>query len=61
MRHLLSIADLSKVEALQILNTAEELARVSDGPMKKLPTLRGRTRGSCRAMEASFSRLLHRR
>ena len=43
MRHLLSIADLSKVEALQILNTAEELARVSDGPMKKLPTLRGRT------------------
>jgi len=43
MRHLLSIADLSKVEALQILNTAEELARVSDGPMEKLPTLRGRT------------------
>ena len=43
MRHLLSIADLSKSEALQILNTAEELARVSDGPMKKLPTLRGRT------------------
>ena len=43
MRHLLSIADLSKVEALSILNTAETLARVLDGPMKKLPTLRGRT------------------
>jgi aspartate carbamoyltransferase catalytic subunit len=43
MRHLLSIADLSKVEALTILNTAETLSRVSDGPMKKLPTLRGRT------------------
>jgi len=43
MRHLLSIADLSKVEALSILNTAETLSRVSDGPMKKLPTLRGRT------------------
>jgi aspartate carbamoyltransferase catalytic subunit len=43
MRHLLSISDLSKVDALQILNTAEELSRISDGPMKKLPTLRGRT------------------
>ena len=43
MKHLLSINDLSKVEAISILNTAQELARVSDGPMKKLPTLRGRT------------------
>ncbi|MFM1909942.1 MAG: hypothetical protein RLZZ545_640 [Actinomycetota bacterium] len=43
MKHLLSIADISKVEAINILDTAEELARASDGPMKKLPTLRGRT------------------
>lgn len=43
MRHLLSIDDLSKEEALQILDTAQELARVSDAPVKKLPTLRGRT------------------
>jgi len=43
MKHLLSINDLSKVEAISILDTAQELARVSDGPMKKLPTLRGRT------------------
>ena len=43
MRHLLSIADLSSTQAIQILDTAEELSRVSDGPMKKLPTLRGRT------------------
>jgi len=43
MRHLLSIADLSSIQAIQILDTAEELSRVSDGPMKKLPTLRGRT------------------
>lgn len=43
MQHLLSIADLSKAEAISILDTAVELARVSDGPMKKLPTLRGRT------------------
>ena len=43
MKHLLSINDLSYDEAVQILDTARELARVSDGPMKKLPTLRGRT------------------
>ena len=43
MKHLLSINDLSKAEAISILDTAQEMARVSDGPMKKLPTLRGRT------------------
>ena len=43
MRHLLSISDLSKTQAISILDTANELARVSDGAVKKLPTLRGRT------------------
>ncbi len=43
MRHLLSISDLNKVEAINILDTAELLSRASDGPMKKLPTLRGKT------------------
>ena len=43
MRHLLSISDLSKADAISILDTATELARVSDGAVKKLPTLRGRT------------------
>jgi len=43
MKHLLSINDINYEEAVQILDTAQELARVSDGPMKKLPTLRGRT------------------
>lgn len=43
MRHLLSINDISKIDAITILDTAQELARVSDGPMKKIPTLRGRT------------------
>ncbi len=42
-KHLLSINDLSREEAFAILNTANELSRISDGPMKKLPTLRGRT------------------
>lgn len=43
MRHLLSISDLDRVSAINILDTASELARVSDGAVKKLPTLRGRT------------------
>jgi aspartate carbamoyltransferase catalytic subunit len=43
MKHLLSINDLNESEAIAILDTAVELARVSDAPMKKLPTLRGRT------------------
>ena len=42
-RHLIAAADLSRDEALLILDTAEELARVSDRPIKKLPTLRGHT------------------
>ncbi len=42
-RHLLSSADLSKDDAIQILDTAEELRSLADRPIKKLPTLRGRT------------------
>jgi aspartate carbamoyltransferase catalytic subunit len=41
--HLISAADLTKDDALLILDTAEELASVADRPIKKLPTLRGRT------------------
>lgn len=41
--HLLSAADLSKDEALNLLATAKELAAITDGPNKKLPTLRGKT------------------
>lgn len=43
MRHLLSTHDLSRDEALLMLDTAEEMARLADAPIKKLPTLRGRT------------------
>ncbi|MBB0243947.1 aspartate carbamoyltransferase catalytic subunit [Streptomyces alkaliphilus] len=42
-RHLVSAADLSRDDAVLILDTAEELARLADRPVKKLPTLRGRT------------------
>ncbi len=42
-RHLISAGDLTKQEALLILDTAEELAQMAARPIKKLPTLRGRT------------------
>jgi aspartate carbamoyltransferase catalytic subunit len=42
-RHLISAEDLSRSETLLILDTAEELASIADRPIKKLPTLRGRT------------------
>jgi aspartate carbamoyltransferase catalytic subunit len=42
-RHLLSAADLTRDDALLVLDTAAELASVSDRTVKKLPTLRGRT------------------
>ncbi len=43
MRHLLSAADLSRDDAVLVLDTARELAAVSGRAVKKLPTLRGRT------------------
>ena len=41
--HLLSAADLTKESAWILLSTAKELAQITDGPNKKLPTLRGKT------------------
>ena len=43
MKHLLSIADLSRPQAEQLLATAEEMHDVQSRPIKKLPALRGRT------------------
>ena len=43
IRHLLSINDLSRESALQILDTAGQLAKATETTVKKLPTLRGRT------------------
>ncbi len=42
-RHLISAADLSRDDALLVLDTAEELAQIAGRAVKKLPTLRGRT------------------
>jgi aspartate carbamoyltransferase catalytic subunit len=43
MRDLLSINDLTKDDALEILDTAVQLAALSDSTNRKFPTLRGRT------------------
>ncbi|MCC3274868.1 MULTISPECIES: aspartate carbamoyltransferase catalytic subunit [unclassified Arthrobacter] len=43
MRHLLSTLDLSRDDALAILDTAEQMAAVGEREVKKLPALRGRT------------------
>ncbi len=44
MKHLLSAGDLSRDEALTVLDTAERLdAALAGREVKKLPTLRGRT------------------
>ena len=43
IKHLLSAGDLDRADAIRILDTAEELLGVASRPIKKLPTLRGRT------------------
>lgn len=44
MRHLLSAGELSLEDATLVLDTADEMARLTEGrAVKKLPTLRGRT------------------
>ena len=43
MKNLLSIDDLTKAEAIEILDTAVTLSNLSETGVKKFPTLRGRT------------------
>jgi aspartate carbamoyltransferase catalytic subunit len=43
MRHLLSTADLSRDQAVHILDVAEEMAEVNTREVRKLPALRGKT------------------
>jgi aspartate carbamoyltransferase catalytic subunit len=43
MKHLLSANDLTRESAIEILDTAIEMAGVNDREIKKLPTLRGKT------------------
>ena len=43
MKHLLSTKDLSRDQAIEILDISEEMAAVNSREIKKLPTLRGKT------------------
>ena len=43
MRHLLSAGDLSRDEAVELLDVAEQMSATQQRQIKKLPTLRGRT------------------
>lgn len=43
LKHLVSAGDLSRVEAIELLDTTAEMASVSERDVKKLPTLRGKT------------------
>src|SRR5262249_50733130 len=42
-RHLLGMADLSAEEIVQVLDLAETFVEISERPIKKVPTLRGKT------------------
>jgi aspartate carbamoyltransferase catalytic subunit len=43
IKHLLSAADLSREDAIAVLDTATEMSAMAGREVKKLPTLRGRT------------------
>ena len=43
MRHLVSVADLSREQSIALLDTAAEMAEVNEREIKKLPSLRGKT------------------
>ncbi|MCY7411752.1 MAG: aspartate carbamoyltransferase, partial [Salinibacterium sp.] len=43
MKHLLSTKDLTRDQAVALLDIAEDMAEVANREVKKLPTLRGKT------------------
>jgi aspartate carbamoyltransferase catalytic subunit len=43
MKHLLSAGDLTRDQAISLLDLAEDMSDVNDREIKKLPTLRGKT------------------
>jgi aspartate carbamoyltransferase catalytic subunit len=43
MKHLLSAEDLTKDQAISLLDLAQDMSEVNDREIKKLPTLRGKT------------------
>ena len=56
-RHILSINDLTKKDVLLILQTADTFKEISERPIKKVPTLRGRTVVNCFFEDSTRTRL----
>lgn len=56
-RHLISINDLTKKDVLTILQTANSFREISERPIKKVPTLRGRTVINCFFEDSTRTRL----
>lgn len=56
-RHILSINDLTKKDVLLILQTADTFKEISERPIKKVPTLRGRTVINCFFEDSTRTRL----
>ncbi|MFH1829337.1 MAG: aspartate carbamoyltransferase catalytic subunit [Pseudomonadota bacterium] len=56
-RHLISINDLTKKDVLTILQTASSFREISERPIKKVPTLRGRTVINCFFEDSTRTRL----
>lgn len=56
-RHILSINDLTKKDVLLILQTADSFKAISERPIKKVPTLRGRTVINCFFEDSTRTRL----
>jgi aspartate carbamoyltransferase catalytic subunit len=56
-RHLISIDDLTRKDVLTILQTAVSFKEISERPIKKVPTLRGRTVINCFFEDSTRTRL----
>ena len=56
-RHIISINDLTKKDVLAILQTAASFREISERPIKKVPTLRGRTVINCFFEDSTRTRL----
>jgi aspartate carbamoyltransferase catalytic subunit len=56
-RNIISINDLSKKDVLTILQTADSFKEISERPIKKVPTLRGKTVVNCFFEDSTRTRL----
>jgi len=56
-RHILSVNDLTKKDVTLILQTAASFREISERPIKKVPTLRGRTVINCFFEDSTRTRL----